>query len=39
MDRLIAAWSLVQPRIALSAGEAKLHAGMLGISEICGSFT
>ena len=27
-DHLIAAWSGVQPRIALSSGEAELYAGM-----------
>ena len=32
-DRLIAARSRVQPRIALSSGEAELHAGRHGISE------
>ena len=30
-DHLIAAWSRVQPRIALSSGEAELYAGMRGI--------
>ena len=35
-DHLIAAWSRVQPRIALSSGEAELYAGMRGISEILG---
>ena len=33
---LIAAWSHVQPRIALSSGEAELFAGMRGISETLG---
>ena len=32
-DHLIAAWSHVQPRIALSSGEAELYAGMRGMSE------
>ena len=32
-DHLIAAWSRVQPRIALSSGEAELYAGMRGVSE------
>ena len=32
-DHLIAAWSRVQPRIALSSGEAELYAGLRGISE------
>ena len=32
----IAAWSRVQPRIALSSGEAELYAGMRGISETLG---
>ena len=31
---LIAAWSRVQPRIALSSGKAELYAGMRGISEV-----
>ena len=35
-DNLIAAWSRVQPRIALSSGEAELYAGMRGISETLG---
>ena len=35
-DHLIVAWSRVQPRIALSSGEAELHAGMRGISETLG---
>ena len=35
-NHLIAAWSRVQPRIALSSGEAELHAGMRGISETLG---
>ena len=35
-DHLIAAWSRVQPRIALSSGEAELYAGMRGISETLG---
>ena len=35
-NHLIAAWSCVQPRIALSSGEAELHAGMRGISETLG---
>ena len=35
-DHLIAAWSRFQPRIALSSGEAELHAGMRGISETLG---
>ena len=33
VDHLIAAWSRVQPLIALSSGEAELHAGMRSISE------
>ena len=32
-DHLIAAWSRVQPRTALSSGEAELYAGLRGISE------
>ena len=36
MNHLIAAWSRVQPRIALSSGEAELYAGMRGISETLG---
>ena len=32
-NHLIAAWSRVQPRIALSSGEAELYAGLRGISE------
>ena len=36
VNHLIAAWSRVQPRVALSAGEAELYAGMRGISEILG---
>ena len=35
-DHLIAAWSRVQPRVALSSGEAELHAGMRGISFTLG---
>ena len=35
-DHLIAALSRVQPRIALSSGEAELYAGMRGISEALG---
>ena len=35
-NHLIAAWSRVQPRIALSSGEAELCAGMHGISETLG---
>ena len=35
-NHLIAAWSRVQPRIALSSGEAELNAGMRGILEILG---
>ena len=35
-DHLIAAWSRLQPRIALSSGEAELYAGMRGISETLG---
>ena len=35
-DHLIVAWSRVQPRIALSSGEAELHAGMRGLSETLG---
>ena len=35
-DHLIAAWSRVQPRIALSSGEAELYTGMRGISETLG---
>ena len=38
-DHLIAAWSRVQPRIALSSGEAELYAGMrkFGNSGVCSS--
>ena len=35
-DHLIAAWSRVQPRIALSSGEAELSACMRGISQTLG---
>ena len=35
-NHLIAAWRPVQPRIALSFGEAELCAGMRGISEKSG---
>ena len=35
-NHLIAAWSRVQPRIALSSGEAVLYAGMRGISKTLG---
>ena len=35
-DHLIAAWSRVKPRIALSSGEAELYAGIQGISETLG---
>ena len=35
-NHLIAAWSRVQPRIALSSGVAELYAGMRGISETLG---
>ena len=35
-NHLIAALSRVQPRIALSSGEAELYAGMRGISEALG---
>ena len=35
-NHLIAAWSRVQPRIALSSGEEELYAGMRGISETVG---
>ena len=35
-NHLIAAWSRVDPRIALSPGEAELFAGMRGISETLG---
>ena len=35
-DQLIAAWSRIQPRFALSSGEAELCAGMRGISETLG---
>ena len=35
-DHLIAAWSRVQPRIALSSGVAVLYAGIRGISETLG---
>ena len=35
-NHLIAAWSRVQPRIALSSGGAELHAGMRVISESLG---
>ena len=34
--QLIAAWSRVQPRIALSSGEAELYAGFRDISETLG---
>ena len=37
-NHLIAAWSRVQPRIALSSGEAELCAGMHKISETLGFF-
>ena len=36
VNHLIAAWSRVQPRIALSSGEAEQNAGMRGISETLG---
>ena len=36
MKHLIAAWSRVQPRVAVSSGEAGSHAGMRGISETQG---
>ena len=35
-NHLIAAWSRVQPRIALSSVEAEWYAGMQGISETLG---
>ena len=35
-NNLIAAWSRVQPRLALSSGEAELYAGLRGISETLG---
>ena len=35
-NHLIAAWSRVQPHIALSSGEAELYAGLRGISETVG---
>ena len=35
-NHLIAAWSRVQPRIALSSAEAELYAGMRVISESLG---
>ena len=35
-DHLIAAWSRVQPPIALSSSEAELYGGMRGISETLG---
>ena len=35
-NHLIAEWSRVQPRIALSSGEAELYVGMRGISETLG---
>ena len=35
-NHLIAAWSRVQPRIALSSGEAELYAAMRGISKTLG---
>ena len=35
-DHLLAAWSRVEPRIALSSREAELYAGMRGISEALG---
>ena len=35
-NHLIAALSRVQPRIALSSGEAELYAGMRGVSETLG---
>ena len=37
-NHLIAAWSRVQPHMALSSGEAELYAGMRGISAPLGSF-
>ena len=36
VNHLIAVWSRVHPRSALSSGEAELCAGMRGISEIVG---
>ena len=35
-NHLIASWSRVQPRIALSSGETELYAAMRGISETLG---
>ena len=35
-DHLVAPWSRVQPRIALSSGEAELYAGTWRISETQG---
>ena len=35
-NHLIVAWNRVQPRIALSSGEAELYAEMRGISETLG---
>ena len=35
-NHLIAAWSCVQPRIALSSDRAEMYAGMRGISETLG---
>ena len=35
-NHLIAAWSRVQPRIALCSGDAELYAGMRGITETMG---
>ena len=35
-NHLITAWSWIQPRIALSSGEAELHAGLRGVSGTLG---
>ena len=35
-NHLIAVWSRVQPRLALSSGEAELYAGLRGITETLG---
>ena len=38
-DHVIAQWSRVQPRIALSSAEAELYAAVKGISELLGVVT
>ena len=35
-NHLIAVWSRVQPRLALSSGEAELYAGLRGVTETLG---